>query len=102
MPLQRGEFYYGKYRCRYVGRALDGLTYGGLAASGVQLMLGSSSGGGGQTQDWTARLMAQPFGRWLVGLAGAIVIGVGLYQFYQSYTAKFREKLNLSRMDETE
>ena len=70
----------------------------------VGLILGSSSGGsgGGGAQDWTARLMAQPFGRWLVGIVGAIVIAVGLYQFYRAYSAKFKEKLMLSRMSRTE
>jgi len=83
-----------------LGYAVSGIAYGGLAVSAVELLLGSS--GGGQTEDWTARLMAQPFGRWLVGIVGTIVIGVGLFQFYQSYTAKFREKLERSRMSETE
>jgi hypothetical protein len=81
-----------------VGYALSGLAYAGLALTAVQLILGSSNAGNGQTQDWTARLMAQPFGPWLVGIIGTIIVGVGLYQFYQSYTANFREKLRRAEM----
>ena len=86
------------------GYAVSGIIYAGLAVAAVGLVLGSSGGGsgGGSAQDWTARLMAQPFGRWLVGIVGAVVIAVGLYQFYRAYSAKFREKLLLSRMSQTE
>ena len=91
------------------GFVISGLIYLGLAVAAVGLALGSSSsggsggsGGGSSAQDWTARLMAQPFGRWLVGIVGAVVIAVGLYQFYRAYSAKFKEKLMLSRMSQTE
>jgi hypothetical protein len=36
------------------------------------------------TQDWTARLLSQPFGQWLVGIVGAFTIGLGFYQLYKS------------------
>jgi hypothetical protein len=85
-----------------IGYAVLGVVYVGLALTAVRLISGSGNSGGGSTQDWTARLMAQPFGRWLVGLLGLIVLGVGLYQFYQSYSAKFREKLKLGEMSQTE
>ena len=85
------------------GFVVSGLIYLGLAVAAVGLALGSSgSGGGSSAQDWTARLMAQPFGRWLVGIVGAVVIAVGLYQLYRAYSAKFKEKLALSRMSQTE
>jgi hypothetical protein len=37
--------------------------------------------------------MSQPLGPWLVVLAGAIVIGVGLAQFVEAYRGSFLEKL---------
>jgi hypothetical protein len=46
--------------------------------------------------------MSQPFGVWLVGIVGAIVIGTGIYQVYKGVTAKFREKLHLASMSERE
>jgi hypothetical protein len=84
--------------------AIVGLLYLGLAFSAVRMIMGSSDSGGGDaaTQGWTARLMSQPFGQLLVGLVGAGVVGFGLYQLYQAYSAKFREKLKLGEMSPTE
>jgi hypothetical protein len=84
-------------RCNYV---LIGLVYAGLALSALQLSLGSAEGGSSDasTQDGTARLLAQPFGQWLVAAAGAAVIGVGLYQFYLAYSGKFCDQLRRSEL----
>lgn len=81
-----------------------GLVYGGLALSAVQIAFRSGGGGGGEAsaESMTARLMAQPFGRWLAGLAGAIVIGASLYQLYRAYSASFRKQLKLQEMSSTE
>jgi hypothetical protein len=88
-------------RAAYAG---IGVIHLGLALAAARLLL---AGGGNQsseqsTQDWTARLMSQPRGQWLVALVGAVVIGFGLYQFYQAYKAKFREDLKLAEMSATE
>lgn len=73
----------------------------GLALSAVQLVRGSP-GGGDATRDWTAWLLSQPFGQWLVGIVGAMVIGSGLYHLYKAYSANFREDLKLGEMTRTE
>lgn len=87
-----------------LGYAMSGFIYSGLAFTAIKMLLGSggSSGGGNSSQDWTARVLAQPFGEWLVGLAGAGVIGLGFYMLYEAYSAKFRRKLKLSEMSEDE
>lgn len=87
-----------------LGYGLNGLVYAGLALSAVQLLLGSSSGDSStdSAQDWTARLLSQPFGQWLVGTIGSMIIGLGFYEFYEAYSAKFREKLKLDEMSDTE
>lgn len=83
-----------------IGYAISGIIYGALALTAVGMISGSQSTGGGgtSTQGWTARLMSQPFGRWLVGVVGAIVVGVGFYHFYKAFTAKFRRKLKVREM----
>jgi len=63
---------------------------------------GSSAGGGGGSKSMTAELMSQPFGRWLVGIVGAVVVGVGLYQGYRAWSKKFMEKYDTSKMSPTE
>ena len=46
--------------------------------------------------------MAQPFGQWLVGLAGAVVIGVGLYHFVKAYRAAFMDNYDTGSMSAKE
>lgn len=82
-----------------LGYLLSGLAYIGVAVNAASLAFGSSSGGGGNSeQDWTAMVMQQPFGRWLVGLAGVVVVGIGCYRIYEAYKTKFRKKLNLNEL----
>lgn len=85
------------------GYAISGLTYGalGLLAGRMALGQGSNSGSGG-APDWTARLLAQPFGVWLVALVGLIVIGAGIYQFYYGVSGRFRDELKLYAMSQGE
>lgn len=84
--------------------AVNGVIHAGLALSAARLVLGTAGGESGDAtaQGWTARLLAQPLGQWLVGIAGAIVLGVGGYQLYRAYKVKFREELLLGRMSATE
>ncbi|XHX79114.1 MAG: DUF1206 domain-containing protein [Stenomitos frigidus ULC029] len=99
-PEQKGTDLKGLLqRCSYAG---NGLIYASLALTAVQIVLGTSSRNGNASQDWTARMLAQPFGQWLVGTIGALVIGLGFYQFYVAYKATFRQKLKLHEMSETE
>ena len=84
-----------------LGYLISGLAYMGVAANSALLAVGSSSGssGGDSKQDWTAMVMQQPFGRWLVGLGGALTIGIGFYRIYKAYKTKFRKKLDLKSLD---
>ena len=52
------------------GQAVSAMVYIGLGMFALSLLLGWGHGGGDGEQsarDWTAWLLAQPFGRWLVG-----------------------------------
>lgn len=84
------------------GYLASGLAYAGLSLTAIQMVVGSSggSGSGQSAEDWTARLLALPFGTWLVGLAGLVAIGVGLAEFYRAYQADFH--LKREEMSETE
>lgn len=85
------------------GFAVIGLIHVALAGSAASLVLGGTRGGGeNSSQRWTAWLLSQPFGRWLVATLAALVLGVGLYQFYQAYRAKFRERLKVQEMSRAE
>ena len=85
-----------------LGYAFSGVVYTGLAFSAIKIITGAGTSGGDSTQDWTARVLAQPFGQWLVGLGGAVVIGVGLYYIYKALKRKFRGELKLQEMSPNE
>jgi len=74
-------------RTGYVG---SGLIHASLAFYAASIALGNGGGsGGGSARSMTAELLSHSWGAWLVGLAGLVTIGVGLYQFYLGYKAKF-------------
>lgn len=89
-----------------IGYAASGIAYGALGVAAVQMAVGlgggSSRGGGdGAAQDWTARFLAQPFGPWLVGLAGLFIIGLGINFLYIAWSCAFEKKLALGEMSDS-
>jgi len=84
---------------RRIGYVGSGAIHGGLAFAAAQSITGE--------EDSSEDLMAasavvyqSPFGQLVVGLVGLIVIGVGLYQLYAAYGAKFQGELKLDEMSE--
>lgn len=77
------------------------VIYVGLAWSALRMAMGDGSGQGSteQAQGWSAWLMDQPFGVWLVGAVGAGVVANGLYQFYRAFKSKLTDDLNLTDVD---
>jgi hypothetical protein len=51
----------------------------------------SASGGGTSQQALTQRLMSHELGVWAIGIAGAVFIGVAIYQFYRAGSRKFEK-----------
>lgn len=77
---------------------ISGIIYAGLAITALNLALGRGSGGGGEdqaAQDWTAWLMSQPFGQWLVGLVGLAIAGTGLAFLRKAWRGDVTERLSL-------
>jgi hypothetical protein len=101
-PEHKGQRWDAKRIAQWLGYVFSAIAYSGLSLTAARLILGSPGQSGDATQDWTARFLAQPFGQWLVGLAGAIVIGVGFSFLYQAFKTKFRETLKLDQMSHTE
>ncbi|MEG4488949.1 DUF1206 domain-containing protein [Microcoleus sp. D2_18a_B4] len=101
-PEHQGDKLDAKRIAQRIGYALSALGYAGLALTAVKLIMGSGGGKSNTTEDLTAQILAQPFGQWLVGLAGSIVIGVGFSYFYEAYKAKFRRHFKLDEMSQAE
>lgn len=66
----------------------SGVVYAGLCAIAVEILLGSGGGSGG-AQKTTAGVFGWPAGPWLVGIAGVVFVGVGLYQGYRGISRDF-------------
>jgi hypothetical protein len=67
-----------------------------LAFFALSLVLGwqgPGSGSGDGTQDWTAWLLTQPLGRWLVGAVGIAVLGAAIGHFVKAWKMTFRRYL---------
>jgi hypothetical protein len=86
-------------RVRGAGKAV---IHFGLAFEAARLAwLGLAARGapdGQRPVHWTARLLEQPFGVWLVGIGGAAIAGYGLYQLYRAAITKLDDQLELGRV----
>jgi uncharacterized protein DUF1206 len=78
----------------------SGIVYAGLCAIAIEILLGSGStgGGSGNTSKTTAGVFGWPGGTWLVGIAGAVLIGIGLYQGYRGISKDFLKDLKTEQM----
>lgn len=83
-----------------VAFAITGLVYGVLGGSVLGLTFGGSGGGGSSKQSAVAELMSQPFGQWLVGIVGAVIIGYACFQIYKAVKKEFFRKFRVSRMSD--
>ncbi|MEQ8765606.1 MAG: DUF1206 domain-containing protein [Planctomycetota bacterium] len=85
-----------------VAYVISGVIHLGLTAYAFSFVFGGSSsssgGGSGGASDWTAKLMGQPFGQWLVGIAGIVIITVGVRQFMRAYQASFMDNYDQSKL----
>lgn len=78
----------------------SGIAYGAICVVAVEILLGSGNGTSGQASKETAGILGWPGGTWLVGLAGALFIGVALYQGYRGLTQDFLKDAKTEKMSE--
>ncbi|MDQ4077265.1 MAG: DUF1206 domain-containing protein [Chloroflexota bacterium] len=85
-----------------IGYLFSGIAYGGVALAALEIVTGGPGRGQSDaTEDWTARFLAQPFGVWLVILAGVAIIGYGAEQLYEAYSASFQERFKGHEMSDS-
>jgi len=75
----------------------SGIVYAGLCAIAVEILVGAG-GGSGNAHRTTAGVFGWPAGTWLVGIAGVVLIGIGLYQGYQGVSKDFLEDSKTEEM----
>jgi Domain of Unknown Function (DUF1206) len=76
----------------------SGIVYAGLCAIAVEILLGSGSSGSGSAHKTTAGVLGWPGGTWLVAIAGAVLIGIGLYQGYRGLSKDFLKDSKTEQM----
>lgn len=89
--------------------ALKAVTYGGLAATSITLLIAnwdatSSASDSGSSNDAqteaTASVLEWPAGQWLVVLGGIAIVGFAIYEAYrQVIEAEFAQRLDTSTLD---
>jgi len=76
----------------------SGIVYGAMCVLAVEILLGAGGGSAGNAKKTTAGVFGWPHGTLIVGIAGAVLIGVGLYQGYRGITKKFLEDSKTAEM----
>ncbi len=82
-----------------LGYAMSGLSYAGVAYTAIQLLTGINYASEDSTKIWTERLIVKPYGEWLVGMGGVMVIGVGLSYMYGGYSKRYLSDLQSEELD---
>jgi hypothetical protein len=79
---------------------VSGIGYAALCVTAVKILAGSGGGSGGsqQADKATGGVLGWPGGTWLVAIAGAIIIGVGLEQGYKAVKRKFLDDSKTGEM----
>lgn len=69
----------------------SGIVYGILCVVAIEILLGSrgDASSSGNTHKTTAGVLGWFAGVWIVGIAGAVLIGIGLFQAYRGATTDF-------------
>ncbi|MHA3836734.1 DUF1206 domain-containing protein [Terrabacter sp. AAH1] len=73
--------------------AAKAVVYLALSWTAFTFASGSGRSSKSQSADFTASLMKQPAGTWLVGAVGLAIIGVGVYHVVKGWKRKFLEDL---------
>ena len=84
-----------------VGALGSGIAYAFLCVLSIEILLGSAGSSSARTTKATGGVLGWPGGTWIVGIAGAVLIGTALYQGYRGLTKDFLEDAKTGEMGPT-
>ena len=88
----------GKARTKAVKKSVKAIVkaviYAALAILAIRFATGGGQSSSQQQQQTTAGVFGWPAGRWLVGAAGLVLIGVGAYHIYKGVTKRFLKEID--------
>jgi hypothetical protein len=89
---------------RRIGYALSGLGHLGIALTALQLVLGLTTSGRTEVipaRTWISRLLtSMPMRSSWILLAGLVIVGVAIFQFYLAVSRRFAVELQLEQMSQ--
>jgi Domain of Unknown Function (DUF1206) len=91
----------GKQRTKALGETAKSLSraivYAAIAFLAIRFALGSGQSSSQQQQDKTAGVFGWPGGRFLVGIAALVLIGVGVQHVIKGMNKRFLDQIDLAR-----
>jgi hypothetical protein len=91
----------GDARKKAVGKTVKSvaktLVYIALAVLAITFALGGGKSSSQQQQQKTAGVLGWPGGRFLVGIVGLVIIGVGVYHVVKGVTKRFLKEIDLGQ-----
>jgi hypothetical protein len=85
-----------------IGYLVSAVIYGSLALTALKLAMSAEESGGSSEKTISATLLAQPFGQWIVGLVGIIIIIYGLIELYRGLKERFMKYFKTHEMNDKE
>lgn len=76
--------------------ASSAVVYLSLIVYAIKLAAGNP-GSGDKRQFFVSKVMSYPMGEWIVGIAGLVIVGAGIYQIYLGISKKFMKHVQLYR-----
>jgi len=92
-PYRKGSDFKGLVQ--RAGYFISGISYGALLFPTLRLITGSPQQSGNssqQAEQMAAGILTRPWGPWLVGLVGGVLIGVGGYRIYRGLKGRLNER----------
>lgn len=75
---------------------VTGLTHAALGIAVASLALGNGSGGDSGAQDWTARILQMPGGKWIVAAIAIAIIGAAIHYVIKGYKRKYERHIQVT------
>jgi uncharacterized membrane protein len=72
---------------------ISALLHLSLAISAATLIWRAGATSGDKTEAWTAKVLAEPFGRWVIAIIGIIAFAIGVQHFVKAHQEKYLENL---------
>lgn len=80
-----------------IGALGSGLVYAGMSAVAAEILT-SGKTSGGSAKHTASGVFAWPAGRWLVGVAGLVLVGVAVYQLRRGLAKKFLDDSSIGQL----